>query len=215
MRKLVMKRKIFASLLFLLTATSFLYAQEEWNSKELPAGYEKEAITALRFFPELKNTAIRFRMVDTYTPLSTRPTLLSIFRKPAKRKYVISISKKTVKELSPILFHHLTDSARIGVLGHEMSHVADFQKKNFFGFIRHALKHSSKKYQDKFEYHTDEICLQHGMGNYLLAWSKFVRHALQIKNWRGADNIKEMDAGTERYMNPETIERYLSIPSAN
>jgi hypothetical protein len=188
--------------------TFSLQAQNISNNKILPPGFEKEAVTALQFFPELNKTAIRFRIIETYTPLSTRPTFLSIFKKPAKRKYIITISNKTIKELSPILFHNLTDSARVGVLGHELSHVADFQKKNFWGFIRLAIKHSSKKYQDQFEFNTDKICLNHGMAAYLLSWSKFVRSVLHIKNWRGADNIKEMDAGIERYMNPETIEKY-------
>ena len=103
----------------------------------------------------------------------------------------------------------------IGVLGHELSHVSDFQKKRFFGFLNLAFKHSSKKFQDTFEFNTDKICINHGTGNYLLVWSKFVREALHIKNWRGADNINEADAGIERYMNPATIREYIAKKPGN
>jgi predicted SprT family Zn-dependent metalloprotease len=179
------------------------------SNKELPAGYEKQVIFALAYFPELRDVAIQFLIKHTHTPLSTRPTFWSIFKKPAKRKYIITISDESVVKLSPILFNNLNDSAQIGVIGHELSHVTDFQKMKFFGFMHLLIKHYSNKYQDRFEYNTDKICIEHGMGHYLLAWSVFVRNALHVKNWRGADNIEEKPTDCERYMNPQTIRSFL------
>ncbi|MGE5108113.1 MAG: hypothetical protein ACM3H8_11245 [Sphingobacteriales bacterium] len=208
-RTFQMNCKILLSVFVFISYAKSLSAQQPVSNKQLPQGYEKEAIIALSYFPELKNTHITFRIINAYTPLSTKPIFFSIFKKPAKRKYFITISNQTTDKLSPILFKQLTDSAKIGVLGHELSHVADFQNKHFFQFLHLGLKHSSKKFQDKFEFNTDKICLQHGLGSYLLAWSVFVRNALHIVNWRGADNINEKNEMIERYMNPGTIKNYL------
>lgn len=205
-----MNGKTLIAVFVLIVCANTLCAQTIFSNKQLPPGYEKEAATALFYFPELKSTSVHFRIIKTYTPLSTKPTFFSVIKKPAKRKYIITISKQTIKGLTPILFQYLTDSAMIGVLGHELSHVSEFQKKGFFGFLHLAFKHYSKKFQDTFEFNTDKICINHGMGNYLLVWSKFVREALHIKNWRGADNINEADAGIERYMNPATIREYTA-----
>lgn len=176
---------------------------------EIPAIYETYIASAIKYFPELNTVSFRVRIKHAHSPLSTRPAFWSIFKKPSKRKYIITISSGSVNTLLPILFQNLPDSAKIGVTGHELSHIVDFQKMKFGGFVRLLFKHYSNKYQDRFEYNTDKICIEHGMGYYLLAWSTYVRKALHIKNWRGADNIDEQQTDCERYMNPATILSFL------
>ncbi|HOY97061.1 MAG TPA: hypothetical protein PK509_15050, partial [Catalimonadaceae bacterium] len=59
-----------------------------------------------------------------------------------------------------------------------------------------------KKYGDQFEFNTDRICIQHGLGLKLLAWSREVRNKLKMKQF---DREKSSDEIPERYMNPDTI----------
>ena len=65
------------------------------------------------------------------------------------------------------------------------------------------------------EYHTDVICIQHGLGKYLEAYSVHVREAMHVHYWRGVDHVNEPNDSHERYMNPDTIEKYKESVDSN
>lgn len=117
---------------------------------------------------------------------------------------MITISTKTQKTYEPILFHNLPYNAQIGVLAHELGHIVTYKEKTSFQVIGIAFKLLNTKFVDRFEYETDSIAIQHGMGYQLFGWSVFVRKALKIEEWNGISN-----KGTERYMNPETIKHHM------
>ena len=96
-------------------------------------------------------------------------------------------------------------NAQIGVLGHELSHVYDFSHQSLWSLIGSAIGHLSSSYIDRFEYRTDSICIAHGLGYQLLAWSSFIRRTLHTENYDGSDNIDMPVMNRERYMNPATI----------
>ena len=179
------------------------------KNKTLPPGYEKEALTALSYFPELENVPVKFRIKRSFATLKTRPSFLSMFMPKGHRSYVITISNKTIQKLSPITFEHLPENARIGILGHELSHVADFSKKTMWQSFKTAFGHLSKHYPDSLEYHTDKICIEHGLGKELETWSSYIRNTMHSQYWRGADFVNKGDTHYERYMNPSTIEKYI------
>ncbi len=183
-----------------------LYSNFSAN-KTLPIGYEKQALIALSFFSELKDKNIKFVLEETTTPLASRPSFFSIFRNKNNRRYIITISTKSIAVLDKILLKNLDYNAQIGVLAHEISHIANYNKMNFWNFLRLGFGLLSSKYMDAFEYNTDNTCINYGAGKYLLAWSKAVRSAFtkqQIEKMFGKDASKK-----ERYMNPETIEKIL------
>ena len=177
--------------------------------KTIPAEYKKPILLALCYFPELADIEIEFRIQHVTTPLASRPSWTSIFKSKKARKYIITISDQSNKQLSPILFAALDFDAQVGVIGHEISHVVDFNRKNTFGLLRIGMGNISSKFLDRFEFGTDSICIAHGLGYQLLAWSIFVRKALMHQNWDGADNINSMMT-RERYMNPGTIRKRIA-----
>ncbi len=183
------------------------------TNKIIPTIYETQILIALSYFPELKNTAIEFRLKKTNTPLSSRPKLFGLLQSAKNRKYVITISEFTNSKLAPILFKNLNYNAQIGVLGHELSHVSDYISKGFSEMVGLLfIEIFSKKQVDKFESRTDLICIHHGLGFQLLDWSKSVRQNLKIDYWRGADNI-QFKPKKERYLNPETIVKTMNTLS--
>jgi hypothetical protein len=131
------------------------------------------------------------------------------------RTYVIIISNKTIPALDPITFQNMPPDARIGVIGHELSHVVDFCKKSTWQSLRVAARHFSIRYMDSLEYRTDKICIEHGLGLHLYAWSRFVRDTLHTTNWRGVDYVLKGDMHHERYMNPDTILKYIDKRTAS
>ena len=189
-----------------------LYRQWGLN-KKIPALYERQILTALSFFPELKNTRILFRIQHAHSPLATRPSYYSVIKPASHRIYIITISDSSIDMLSTILFHQLPFNAQVGVIGHELSHATDFSRMRSTQLIALAINHISTKYIDKFEYRTDSICIAHGLGFQLLSWSIFVRTTLHRKMWEGPDNLHPTNPNEERYMNPGTIIRHMRASS--
>jgi len=179
------------------------------DHKQLPFGYEKEALVALSHFPELKDVSVKFRIKKSFATLKTRPTFFSMFMPRGHRSYVITISNKTTSKLMPLLFQNISTEARIGVIGHELSHVLDFSTKNDWQCFKVAVGHLSPRYLDRFEYNTDMICIRHGLGQDLEAWSKYIRKTMHTVFWRGSDYVYKGDSKYERYMNPATIEKNI------
>lgn len=174
------------------------------------ADYENQILIALSYFPELKDTKIKFRLKNRETPLATRPALFSMFRSAKKRTYIITISRKSTNYLDAIVFRNLNYNAQIGVLGHELCHVSDYLNKGFGKMCNvAAIEIFSKKAVDKFEFDTDLNSINHGLGYQLLDWSINVRENLKRVNWLGAVNLTA-DEKSERYMNPSTITAILS-----
>jgi hypothetical protein len=181
------------------------------NKKEIPKQFEKPILTALSYFPELKDVRIVFKIKKAYTPLTTRPNFAGVFKRRNHRTYIITISDQSIDTLKPLLFQNLTFEQQVGVIGHELSHVVDFNSKNFLQTIGVGIGHISKGYLDKMEFNTDGICIQHGLGKYLLAYSKHVRETMHVHNWRGGDFVNKGNGNGkyERYMNPDTIEKTM------
>ena len=182
------------------------------HNKEIPAEFRKPVLTALSYFPELKEVHIVFRIRKAYTPLTTKPNFAGVFKPKDHRTYVITISNETSDTLTHLLFKNLSFEEQVGIMGHELSHVVDFNNKSFVQSVSSGVGHISKKYVDKMEFNTDRICIMHGLGKYLEAYSMHVRQSMHVHNWRGADFVNEKNEAHERYMNPDTIEKYMDTP---
>jgi hypothetical protein len=212
-RLLSQKLLIVISAILQLSARGNTLEDSLRHNKEIPAEFERPILTALSYFPELKDTHIIFRIKKAYTPLTTKPNFTSVFKRRDHRTYIITISNKTADTLTRLLFRNLTFEEQVGVMGHELSHVVDFDTKNFPQEVANGIWHISKKYVDKMEFNTDRICIIHGLGKYLEAYSIHVRHTMHVHNWRGVDFVNEKKETHERYMNPDTIEKYMGNTS--
>lgn len=181
----------------------YLKNEQPIINKKMPDQYENPIKIALQYYPELKNTIVKFRVRKNSSPLSARPSLFSAFKKVSKRKYIIFISSATHSKFDSIILKNLSFNSQIGVIGHELSHISFYNNHNGLYFIKLVFIHLSKKAIDTFEYNTDMLCIQHGLGNQLLSWSTEVRLKLNLMQWKG---VKQMQAkGRERYMNPQSI----------
>ncbi|MEP7231183.1 MAG: hypothetical protein ABI691_13070 [Ginsengibacter sp.] len=181
------------------------------KNKKIPAEYEKQILIALSYFPKLTDIQIVFRFKHTNTSFSTRPTILSVFRKSSRRKYIVTISDSSKQILVPLQLNNLDYNAQIGVMGHELTHAADFTNKKTFGLLQVAFGNLSNKYLDRLERKTDSLCIAHGLGYQLLAWSSFIRTTMHRENWTGSVNINKGPMLREKYMNPSTIINQIEL----
>lgn len=181
--------------------------------KKIPPDIIPQVLVALSYYPQLLDTKIVFRYRKRNTPLSSRPRVWSTFRRKENRTYVITISNKTNKRLTPILFSNLPYNAQIGVLGHELAHISTYSSKTSGQLLGLYLSLLKSKNVDAFELDTDLTCIAQGLGHQLLAWSRYVREELDILEWRGAPkaNYRKRDSKEElRYMNPKTIKEQMA-----
>ena len=183
--------------------------REFGQHKQYPPQYEKQILITLSYYPELKQVSINFRIRHRHTPLTTRSSWGGLLKGRQKRDYVITISDSTEQMLTPILYQNLPFNAQMGVIGHELGHVVDFSSMVTRRILAHGAKNISSKYVDRFEFRTDSICIAHGLGYQLLAWSSYVRKAMHKENWDGADNVHR-PMTRERYMNPSTIKKRIN-----
>lgn len=182
------------------------------TNKRIPNKIRAQVLTALSYYPELSDANVDFRFRKRRTPLTSRPRFLSMFKKAKNRDYVITISTKSNATLSPILFYNLPYNAQIGVLGHELGHISEYHGMKMGQLIGLIFKLLDSKYIDQFEYNTDSIAINHGLGYQLYDWSTYVRAALGVREWRGASDDYSPDRkgiSKQRYMNPKTIDSFI------
>jgi len=173
------------------------------KNKIIPSQFDTIVKIAFLYFPELEKVSIKIRVKNQASPLNARPNIFALFRKAAKRKYIITISNNTNSKFSSILLSNLSFNSQIGVIGHELSHISDYNQRNGLFCCKLMLMHLSKKTMDRFEYNTDMLCIKHGLGYQLLSWSKEVRVKLNLTQWKGIKRLNKQ--GRERYMNPGSI----------
>ena len=158
------------------------------------------------YFAEIPFDNIKIKKKKQLIPLTTVPNPINLFRHKKNWSYTIKISTKTIPILSPILFDSLTLEGKLGVLAHELSHVSDFHIHNKGYMIKAFFWHLNPRKIDLFEYNTDFICINHGMGYQLLAWSMDT----SILNRKGT---MKPSFKNERYMFPATIKEYIEKSS--
>lgn len=177
-------------------------------NKHMPAVFEKQIIYALSYFPTLKRTRIRFKLNATGI-IATRPAWGSIFKKSGRRTYIVTINDSKESKWSRFLFMHADVNGQVGILGHELTHILNFERKNTWGLLGIGLGHVSKAYMDRFENKTDSLCIELGFGHQLISWNIFLRKAFGMDDPENAADPFLADATRERYMSPASIRRVM------
>jgi hypothetical protein len=178
--------------------------------KKYPPAFEKEILTALSFFPELEKHRIDFVLRKGYAPLSSRPTFGGLLRSASRRKYKVFISTGSGNSWDSIILANAPYDARIGVLGHELSHVLNFSRMSGLGLTWLGVSHVSKSYMNRFEFRTDSLCIAQGMGDYLYAMSIHVRRSFGATDPEQWEVVAVKGNYSERYMGPATIRLYMT-----
>ena len=175
------------------------YRPMNTTNKIIIPKFKEIIIKALQYFPELKNTHITFiekkRFHFTMASLINRK---SLFGPRAKRSYTIIINTKVPEEFDHGLFSKLPKNLQIGMIGHELSHVVDYQQRNIFEVIKILIFYLIPSRKQKFERSIDTIAIKHGMWPYLHG---FYTHLISknphttkkfMESYLNDDQIKEL-----------------------
>lgn len=152
---------------------------ESYEHKQLDDSYQDQAQIAMSYYPELKGTEIEFVRKDLKTTMASRPKLDFIFRKKEKRKYRIYIDN-SVKNEKGLLLSDVPFNAQVGVIGHELAHIVDYQEKSAKGIILTGLGYLFHPFRKKLEHKVDKIAIAHGLGHQVCEFSEYVLHEPRV-----------------------------------
>ena len=122
-----------------------------------------DIISALKFYPELSNARIQFKYKSIKQTMNSRPAPGNIFRSKAHRRYIIIVNNNQGKHKG-LPFEKLSFNIKIGWVGHELSHICEYESINNWETFWFAVKYiGSKEFVRKVERNTDLITIQHGL----------------------------------------------------
>jgi len=172
-----------------------------YTNKTIPKTISDEALKALSFYPELKDTQIEIRFKDNIKKsfMQAQPGFSSLFKKKSKRKYYILIGKNFVIDGEEIEVTDIPSDVLVGWIGHELGHIIDYKNRSGFNLITFGMSYiTSKKFLMNAERAADTYAVNHGMADYILATKDFIlSHAGLSEEYR--ERIKRL------YLSPEEI----------
>ena len=174
------------------------------QSTYLDTAYAPAFYISLAHYPDLYDTEIHFREKKIKTTAATRPSFWSVFKKPDNRSFWIFINNKN-KQGKSVYYAELPYNAKIGLVGHELSHILDYSRMSSFEMMRMGIKYVfSSKYRQKLEYHVDQQAIDHGLGCQVFTFSDFI-----INKSQASPNY--INYKRKYYMLPEEIIEYMQI----
>lgn len=171
------------------------------HHKQLPEGYELQALLALSHYPELKDVNIHFSQTEAIIPLASRPEPVSMFTRKEKWQYNIVISTKSLENLEPILLKNLPFNAQIGIIGHELAHTVFYSDKGIGEMLLIGLNYPFPSFRARFEKNTDRRTIAHGLGWQLLEYATHVREKMDYEN---------TSFGEAYYLIPDQIKKQIA-----
>jgi len=136
-------------------------------NKTIPTEIELECLTALSYYPELKNIKIIFQFGSPVSTMVSRPKLKSILRSGNKREYQIIIRKPGISK-NGLEWNELSFNSLIGWIAHELGHIVHYSHKTSGGVLFTGVKYGFPGYRRRMERFTDNLVIQHDLGYALL-----------------------------------------------
>jgi hypothetical protein len=133
---------------------------------------ELAALIALSYYPELAETPIRFVHANTKTTMETRPNVGTLLGTKDTRQYTIFVDRKR-KGPHGILVNSLPFNALVGLIGHELAHVLDYEQMNLRKMMQFGLRYLRPINKAHIEKRTDSLTIHKGLGWQLYDWANF------------------------------------------
>lgn len=143
------------------------------QNKSVPEELETEFYTALKYYPEFRNVKIKVKRKNIKTTMQCRPRFDYFLHKKENRTYLIFVDNKKENN-NGVLFEELPFNAKVGVFGHELAHVSDYNTKNSLSIIAMGIKYLNSDHREVIEHHVDNIAITKGLGYQINDFSKYI-----------------------------------------
>lgn len=170
--------------------------KQKWSEKEKACAYK-----AMSNIESAGSTFIIFRKYKIKSMGQAQPLLRTILRKPEKRIYIISVRDSCTNP--DLNFGTIPDSAKTGLIGHEIMHVIDYKSRNILQVAVMGIKYTwCKKYRRKTEWMTDSLTIVNNMGYEVLCFTDFIYNSPYVSE-------KYLKKKKKFYMKQEDIKRII------
>ncbi len=147
------------------------------NNKGLPEGYEAAALLAYSAYPQLRDVEIDMRLIPSGAPMESNFDIPTLFGKKKDRKYIIYLNDAPSTPFDEILLRSLPFDAQVGILAHELGHVAYYHQLSTLQIGKWGLMYLlSEEFRSKHERTTDLMPVYHGLGSQIYQYAWYVRH---------------------------------------
>lgn len=147
------------------------------QGKKIPTAIEKNVLTALSFYPELKSTTIDFNYKAKIkgSVMQAQPVPGTLLGSRKHRRYRINISEHFGLIHTQMPITDIPDTVMIGWIGHELGHVLDYERRSNRGMIAFGIRYYlHPSYVKQAERAADFFAVEHGMGHYIIATKHFI-----------------------------------------
>jgi hypothetical protein len=134
------------------------------NNKVFVDTYKVQCLKALSFYPELKDVNIEFRAAEIGTTLAARPMITSFFNTAYERKYEVIFNNGNDCEVP---FADLPEEGQVGILGHELAHILDYETKSFGQLLITGCFYINAHSIRNYERGIDRVTVERGLGKKL------------------------------------------------
>lgn len=175
------------------------------ENKVIPDEMREIILTALAFYPELKDTDIEFVFKDNIrkSVMQAQPKLGTIFKRKSSRGYVIKISRYLKLSHEKVDITTLPFEVLVGWIGHELGHIMDYKDRGTFSMMGFGVRYIlSTRFVLRAERAADLNALKHGLGSNIMKTKNFVLNHADIPSVY-KERIKRL------YMSPEEFELIL------
>lgn len=164
-------------------------------------------LNIIESYPELASVKIIFQKKSLKGLGQAQPKICSLIRKNENRTYIISLQQCANK---PILcFGQLPDSAKIGLVAHELIHVLDYCSKSSVEIAMFGARYCvNRAFRRQVEFETDSLTIIGGRGNEVLCFLNFVTNSPYVSK-------QYLRRKEKFYMKQEDILRIMSSVIAN
>jgi hypothetical protein len=200
-KKIIIKKWHYATFCVLILLFLALQMQENKKQHIIPKSIKHEALTALSYYPELKNTAIEFKFKEQINKsiMKAQPDFLSLFKSKSNRKYKILISRTFEIEGKKFSTENIPENVMIGWLGHELGHIMDYRDRSSLNLIwfgaRYFFSDNAIKTAERA---ADTYAVDKNMDTYILETKNFI-----LNNTDLSDSYKNRIK--KYYLSPDEI----------
>lgn len=132
-------------------------------------------LTALAFYPELKNCPIVLQMKQLHSStMNARPLFNRKYFFTSKREFTIGICP--IIQIDKITrIEDVPEKVLIGWFVHELGHIMDYQHRSWWDLARFGILYVlSHDFHIKAERKADLFAIAHSCGDYILATKNFI-----------------------------------------
>jgi hypothetical protein len=168
------------------------------KNKIIPEKYKQIILTALSYYPELKDVSIEFKLIKHGSiPYSTKPAVTSLLKPRRKRTYMILLLEEANEPMNSALLRNLPEDEQVAVIAHELVHVLQFHACSIPQLLKTILTYPLPFFKKRMERGADIGAIEHLQGENLY------KHAVHIRNIPGY--TKQRPDINKYYLKPAEI----------